>query len=75
MESYETLNPRKVNGAELPYWNIVATVKWALIAHRQGLRDSWNSARKLELALTGFKGVQLEHEILNLIKNHERIKI
>lgn len=75
MESYETLNPRKVNWMELPYWNIVATVKWALIAHRQGLRDSWNSARKLELALTGFKGVQLEHEILNLIKNHERVKI
>lgn len=75
MESYETLNPRKVNWVELPYWNIVATVKWALIAHRQGLRDSWNSARKLELALTGFKGVQLEHEILKLIKNHERVKI
>ena len=75
MESYETLNPRKVNWMELPYWNIVATVNWALIAHRQGLRDSWNSARKLELALTGFKGIQLEHEILNLIKNHERVKI
>ena len=26
MESYETLNPRKVNWVELPYWNIVATV-------------------------------------------------
>ena len=75
IESYETTNPQKVNWLELPYWKIVATVQWALIAHRQGLRDSWNSTRKLELALTGFKGVQVEHEILKLIKNHERVKI
>ena len=75
MESYETTNPQQVNWLELPYWKIVATVQWALIAHRQGLRDSSNSTRKLELALTGFKGVQLEHEILKLIKNHEGVKI
>ena len=75
IESYEVTNPQKVNWLELPYWKIVATVRWALIAHRQGLRDSRNRTRKLELALTGFKGVQLEHEILKLIKNHERVKI
>ena len=68
IESYETANPGNVNWLELPYWKIVATVQWALIAHRQGLRDTSNRTRKLELVLTGFKGVQLEHEILKLIK-------
>ncbi|MEC9044599.1 MAG: phosphotransferase family protein [Pseudomonadota bacterium] len=72
IDGYETANPGKVNWIELSYWKIVATVQWALIAHRQGLQDSSNSKRKLELALTGFKGIELEHELLKLIKNYER---
>ncbi|MDG1273402.1 MAG: phosphotransferase, partial [Alphaproteobacteria bacterium] len=53
----------------LSYWKIFGTVKWALIAHQQGLRRSKNQKKQLELFLTAQKAYELEHDILTQIKN------
>jgi hypothetical protein len=57
------------NWSMLSYWKIFATVKWALIAHQQGLRHSNDKKKQLELLLTAKKADELEHDILTQIKN------
>tara|TARA_B110000438_G_C15784948_1_gene638001 strand:+ start:584 stop:1606 length:1023 start_codon:yes stop_codon:yes gene_type:complete len=57
------------NWSMLSYWKIFATVKWALIAHQQGLRHSNDKKKQLELLLTAKKANELEHDILTQIKN------
>ena len=59
------------NWSALSYWKIFGTVKWALIAHQQGLRSSKNQKKQLELFLTAQKANELEHDILTQIKNFD----
>ena len=63
-------------GRELPpqglhYWELMAHLRWALIAIHQGERHSSGRQPSLELALTGRIVDELEVEILTLIEEGE----
>ncbi len=64
-------------GRELPpralhYWEVMAHVRWAIIAIHQGERHSSGRQPSLELALTGRIVDEVELEILTLIEEGER---
>ena len=64
-------------GRELPpralhYWEVMAHVRWAVIAIHQGERHSSGRQPSLELALTGRIVDEIEVEILTLIEEGER---
>ena len=64
-------------GRELPpralhYWEVMAHVRWAIIAIHQGERHSSGRQPSLELALTGRIVDEIELEVLTLIEEGER---
>ncbi len=56
----------------LHYWEVMAHVRWAVIAIHQGERHSSGRQPSLELALTGRIVDEVELEILTLIEEGER---
>ena len=68
---YNEISSRTIDWPQLPYWEILATVKWAIIAHQQGQRRLSGRTKQLELLLTGQKADELEHDILTQIKNFD----
>ena len=52
--------------AELDYWQVMAHIRWAIIALQQAQRHLSGQEPSLELALTGRIVAELEWEILNL---------
>ena len=68
---YDEISKRTINSSKLPYWEILATVKWALIAHQQGQRHRSDTKRRLELLLTGQKADEIEYDILTQIKKFD----
>ncbi|MDT4781366.1 Phosphotransferase enzyme family protein [compost metagenome] len=52
--------------AELVYWQVLAHLRWAVIALQQAQRHLSGQQSSLELALTGRMVPELEHEILAL---------
>jgi aminoglycoside phosphotransferase (APT) family kinase protein len=67
--SYQSIAKSIPDWSALAYWEILATVRWAIIAHQQGLRYSKNSQKNLELILTGQKADEIEYDILIQIKS------
>ncbi|MOA37874.1 hypothetical protein D3C78_1595030 [compost metagenome] len=51
---------------ELVYWQVLAHLRWAVIALQQAQRHLSGQQSSLELALTGRMVPELEHEILAL---------
>mgnify|MGYP003313740126 CR=1 FL=1 len=68
---YDEISKRTINWSKLPYWEILATVKWALIAHQQGQRHLSDRKKRLELLLTGQKADEIEYDILTQIKKFD----
>jgi aminoglycoside phosphotransferase (APT) family kinase protein len=66
---YQSMAQSIPDWSALAYWEILASVKWAIIAHQQGLRHSKNSQKHLELMLTGHKADEIEYDILIQIKS------
>lgn len=64
--AYERLAGRTVDRARLPYWQVMAHVRWAVIALQQAERHNSGEEPSLELALTAHVVPELELEILNL---------
>ena len=62
---YEAVSGRTVNPAEVAYWEVMAHLRWAVIALQQAARHLTGEERSLELALTGRVVAELELEILN----------
>lgn len=56
----------------LHYWEVMAHVRWAIIAIHQGERHSSGRQPSLELALTGRIVDEIELEVLTLIEEGER---
>ncbi|WP_277182622.1 phosphotransferase family protein [Caballeronia sp. BR00000012568055] len=54
-------------GEDLRYWQVLAHLRWALIALQQTARHTSNEERSLELALTGQLVPDLELEIVRLL--------
>lgn len=56
----------------VPYWEVLATVRWGAIAILQGERHNSGAERSIELALTGRKAAEMELDILQQIGEIER---
>ena len=52
----------------IPYWEIMATVRWAVIALQQGHRHTSGEETSLELALTGRMVPEMELDALMQIE-------
>ncbi|UCF77334.1 MAG: phosphotransferase family protein [Betaproteobacteria bacterium] len=63
---YEQMSGRRITPGDLQYWQVMAHLRWAIIALQQLERHLSGTQRSLELALTGHIVGQIELEILNL---------
>ena len=68
---YTRIAERELNVEGIPYWEIMATVRWSIIALQQGQRCLTDRDQALELALTGQRVAELELDILEQIQNGE----
>ncbi|HMB76676.1 MAG TPA: phosphotransferase family protein [Kiloniellaceae bacterium] len=75
LAGYERESGRRVERARLPYWQVMAELRWAIIALQQGERCNSGSEVTLELALTGIMPPEMELNILNLIDRIEEGRI
>ncbi len=66
---YELASGRTVTPAALVYWQVMAHIRWAIIALQQAQRHLSGVERSLELALTGRIVAELEYEILTLTRS------
>jgi aminoglycoside phosphotransferase (APT) family kinase protein len=64
---YEAASGRTVDPRAVHYWEVMAHVRWAVIALQQAARHLSGAEPSLELALTGRILPELELEILNLV--------
>jgi aminoglycoside phosphotransferase (APT) family kinase protein len=63
-EGYERNSGKTINRELIPYWEVMATVRWAIIALQQGHRHTSGEETSLELALTGRMVPEMELDIL-----------
>ena len=66
LHEYERASGRRVDDAALVYWQVMAHIRWAIIALQQRERHRSGIEPSLELALTGHIISDLELEILDL---------
>lgn len=71
ISAYEAASGGIVDRTMIGYWQVLATVRWTIIALHQGQRQHDAGDASLELLLTGRKAAELEHEILRLIRKVE----
>jgi aminoglycoside phosphotransferase (APT) family kinase protein len=61
---YESESGRSIDPRGVRFWEILANVRWAIIALRQRDRYMFGGERNLDLALTGRRATECELEIL-----------
>jgi hypothetical protein len=66
LPAYESASSRKIDAAALTYWQVMAHLRWAVIALQQRERHRSGVEPSLELALTGHIVSDLELEIVAL---------
>lgn len=66
LDGYHGLSGFRPDAEELRFWQMMAHLRWALVALQQAQRHLTGQQRSLELALTGRMVPELEHEILVL---------
>jgi len=64
--AYESASGRAVDPARLRWWEVMAALRWLVIALRQRDRCLVGGERSLDLALTGRRPAECEIEILKL---------
>lgn len=64
---YEQESGRTVSRITIPYWQVMAELRWAVIALQQGERCSSGTEVTQELALSGIMPPEMELNMLNLI--------
>ena len=69
MRGYERAGGRRYTMEELAYWQVLAHLRWAVIALQQTERSLSGAQPSLELALTGQLVPDLEREILALTRS------
>lgn len=65
---YERISEKAIEREMIPYWEVMATVRWAIIALQQGYRHISGEQSSLELALTGRMVPEMELDILMQIE-------
>lgn len=66
LAGYRSVSGLELSGEELVFWQVMAHLRWAVIALQQAERHLSGQQRSLELALTGRLVPELEYEILAL---------
>ncbi len=66
LRGYQRVSGRTVTEQEMLYWQVMAHLRWAVIALQQAQRHLSGRQRSLELALTGRLVAELEYEIIHL---------
>lgn len=64
---YEAESGRPLDRAAVPYWEVMATLRWAIIALQQAERHVSGGETSIELALTAHVVPELELDVLELI--------
>ena len=65
-QSYEEESGREVDWEAVAFWEVMAHLRWAVIALQQGHRHIAGQQASLELALTGRMAAQLELAVLDM---------
>jgi len=68
---YEAVSGRTLDWARVPYWEVLAATRWAIIALHQGERHLSGREFSLELALTARKAAEMEYDLLIQIRGIE----
>lgn len=63
---YHEVSPLRIERSQLHYWQIMATLRWAVIALQQGQRHLSGEEPSIELALTARLLPELELDILHM---------
>lgn len=71
LAGYEATSGTRVDPDVVRYWEVMALMRWALIALQQTHRHQSGEQRSLELALTGRMVAQMEFDLLNQIPELE----
>lgn len=66
LSGYHEVSPLRIERSQLHYWQVMATLRWAVIALQQGQRHLSGEEPSLELALTACLLPELELDILQL---------
>ena len=69
LRGYASVAGHSPTRAELDYWQVMAHIRWAVIALQQARRHTAGGERSLELALTGRIVHELEYEALRIIRD------
>lgn len=72
LAAYREESGREIGREALTYWQVMAHLRWSIIALQQAQRHLSGQERSLELALTGRLLPELEIEILDLIEGDRR---
>ena len=64
--AYEAVAGRAIDPARIHYWEVMAALRWLVIALKQRDRFLAQGERSLDLALTGRRPAECEYEILRL---------
>ncbi|NCF81280.1 MAG: phosphotransferase [Proteobacteria bacterium] len=67
-KGYERISGKTINRELIPYWEVMATVRWAIIALQPGHRHTSGEETSLALALTGRMVPEMELDILMQIE-------
>ena len=68
LRGYEAESGGEVDRSRIPYWMVMATVRWSVVALKQAARHVTGGERNLELALTAHLVPELELDILDMTK-------
>ena len=71
LDAYEAEAGRPVDRAAVPYWEVMGTVRWAVIALMQAARHYRDREASLELALTAHVLPVLELDLLTRVAEIE----
>jgi len=66
LRGYHQVSPLQIEPCQLHYWQVMATLRWAVIALQQGQRHLSGEEPSLELALTARLLPELELDILDM---------
>ena len=71
LDGYRETSGTGLDPAVVSYWEVMALVRWAMIALQQARRHMSGEQRSLELALTGRMVAEMESDLLNQIQERE----
>ena len=73
-DGYQSVSAKPVEAAIVPYWEIMAAARWAVVALMQGERHLSGKEESIELLLTGLMAPEMEYDALMDIATLEAAK-